>query len=77
MSVFPTCPRCNHQGHVRPLFIKRTREVVHVCDECDALWLKPLRDEPRFEVDFIDFKTYLDSHNVNFESSEWESAHAV
>jgi hypothetical protein len=51
--------------------------VVRVCDECDALWVKALRDKPEFQVDFIGFKTYLDSHNVKYKSSEWEIAREV
>lgn len=32
------CPRCDQQGKVELVVIKKTGERVHLCDECDALW---------------------------------------
>ncbi len=49
------CPRCG-QGEVVRAKITATGEVVHICQECDALW----PDGVRIESDnFIDFSTFV------------------
>ena len=32
------CPRCDQQRSVHRVRIIATGEIVHLCDECDALW---------------------------------------
>lgn len=49
------CPRCD-QGKVWRVQIIKTGEVVHVCEECEALW--PGQAEVS-ATGFIDFKTYV------------------
>ncbi len=49
------CPRCD-QGEVMKARIEKTGEIVHICEECEALWPSDV------DVDaagFVDFKTYV------------------
>lgn len=32
------CPRCDGQGSVMEVRIKRTNETIFACDECEASW---------------------------------------
>ena len=32
------CPRCNGQGHVFLVRVKKTGKILKLCDECDAIW---------------------------------------
>jgi len=50
------CPRCDQQGEVELMVIKKTGERVYLCDECDALWKEG--DEVT-KSNFIDFSTYV------------------
>ncbi|MBA8904120.1 ribosomal protein L37AE/L43A [Phyllobacterium sp. P30BS-XVII] len=43
-----TCPRCR-QGLVIPVKVKRTGEVIYLCEECEAVWFSP---------DTIDYATF-------------------
>jgi hypothetical protein len=36
------CPRCD-QGEIVKAKITATGEIVHVCQECDALWLDGIK----------------------------------
>ena len=50
------CPRCDQQGCIHRVCIKTNREIVQLCDECDALW----RDGIVPAVPgFIDFAEYV------------------
>lgn len=50
------CPRCDFQGEIRKVKIRKTKEHVQLCDECDALW-KELDEVTK--SNFIDFSTYV------------------
>ena len=50
------CPRCDQQGTVHKVRIIETGEVVHVCDECDAL--RPSGVEVG-RTGFHDFSSYV------------------
>ena len=50
------CPRCDGNGLVHLVQIKATAEVVHLCDECDALW--PSGVAIQFDS-FVDFSEYV------------------
>ncbi|WP_019139925.1 hypothetical protein [Noviherbaspirillum massiliense] len=76
MNNVITCSRCNYQGQIKKLRIKRLEQEVPVCEECDALWLTPLREEPVYGVDFIDFKSFLEGQGVKYDASEWEPVDA-
>lgn len=69
-----TCPRCNHQGVVSRIRIKRLNRIVDVCCECDALWLLPITENPVYGRDFVDLNSFLEEHGIAVEASEWESA---
>ena len=49
------CPRCG-QGQVQKVIIIKTREPVHLCEECDALWQNGIVVSG---VGFVDFATYV------------------
>jgi len=49
------CPRCN-QGYVRKVRIRETGEVVHICEECDALWSA---GKEVSASNFVDFSQYV------------------
>ena len=68
-----TCSRCKHQGVVGAIRIKRLNRIVNVCDECDALWLVPIKENPVYGVDFVDFDSFLQQHGIADEPVEWES----
>jgi hypothetical protein len=50
------CPRCDQQGTVLKVRINATAEVVHLCDECDALWPD---DVSVTATGFRDFSQYV------------------
>lgn len=31
------CPYCN-QGRIMKVFVKKTMEIIHICEECDTVW---------------------------------------
>lgn len=68
-----TCPRCDHQGSIGAIRIKRLDRIVNVCDECDALWLVPIREDPLYGRDFVDFSLFLQESGIAVDASEWES----
>ncbi len=49
------CPRCD-QGDVNKVRVNKTGEIVHVCEECEALWPSGIDVA---STGFIDFKTYV------------------
>jgi len=49
------CPRCN-QGEVVEARIIASGEIIHICQECDAVW--PDTAEIRGD-NFKDFSTYV------------------
>ena len=49
------CPRCD-QGNVKRMRIIATNETVHLCEECDALWLPSVKVAA---TDFVDFHSYM------------------
>jgi len=55
------CPRCDGQGEVSQVKIKKTGEIVHLCDECDALWKSG--DDVVFSK-FVDFSTYVEQFGL-------------
>lgn len=50
------CPRCDQQGTVHTVRINTTGEIVHLCDECDALWPSGVGVTA---TGFLDFSTYV------------------
>jgi transcription elongation factor Elf1 len=50
------CPRCDNQGTVVKAKIKKTNEIVRICDECDALWPLGVAVELK---SFVDFSTFV------------------
>jgi len=58
------CPRCN-QGWVTPSRVKKTGEIVSVCEECEALG--PDSVPISFET-FIDMSDFLVSKGL---SGQW------
>jgi len=67
-----TCPRCDHQGVIQLVRIKKLGQVVNVCEECDALWLTELKETPVYGTDFVDFSSYLEEHGIPVDEAEWE-----
>lgn len=55
------CPRCDQQGQIRKALIKKTNEVVLLCDECDALWRL---DMPLSAERFLQLAPYLESQGL-------------
>lgn len=55
------CPRYN-QGKVNRVRIDKAREIVHICEECDALWPSSIDVT---SVGFIDFSTYVAAFGLN------------
>jgi hypothetical protein len=49
------CPRCD-QGNVKRMKITATNETVHICEECDALWLPSVKIA---STGFVDFHSYM------------------
>ena len=52
------CPRCDGQGHIFKKLIKFNKEMIYICDECDAIWFN---DEKIQSGNFIDYSTYMES----------------
>ena len=48
------CPRCDQQGDVMLVVIRKTGERVLLCDECDALWTEGMEVS---KSNFQDFAT--------------------
>jgi len=55
------CPRCG-QGSLCVATIKRTRQTIVVCDECEALWTEG--KEPTADG-FQDLVTFLRSNGID------------
>ena len=55
------CPRCDGQGILHKVIIKKIGEKVWLCDECDALW--PL-GAPISKRTFHDFSTYVKRYRL-------------
>lgn len=55
------CPRCDGQGEVHFVVIKKTNEKVYLCDECDALWGET---EEINKANFTDFGTYVEQFGL-------------
>lgn len=51
-----TCPRCDGQGYVLKAKVKKTDQILWICEECNALWLD--RSEIK-ETNFVDAQTYI------------------
>jgi hypothetical protein len=64
-----SCPRCDGQGIVHTARIIATGEIVHLCDECDAIW--PNGVEVRLNT-FLDFQTYVEQFGLKGLWSEIE-----
>jgi len=56
------CPRCDGQGILHKVIIKKTGEKVWLCDECDALW--PLETPISKTTLFHDFSTYVKRYGL-------------
>ncbi|WP_404423071.1 hypothetical protein [Thalassospira australica] len=41
--------------------VKKTGEMLKLCDECDATWKK---DDPIDKKTFFDFETYMESQGI-------------
>lgn len=54
------CPRCE-QGDVIEARIKKTGQLIYVCQECEATWFekKKISNEK-----FVDFGTYMEAHGM-------------
>ncbi|MDG2471048.1 MAG: hypothetical protein P8M80_17330 [Pirellulaceae bacterium] len=55
------CPRCDQQGQVELVVIKKTGERVHRCDECNALWQN---GDEVMKSNFVDFSTHVAQFGV-------------
>ena len=40
MAQYKTCPHCG-QGPVHRAVVRKTGEVICLCEECDAVWTNP------------------------------------
>ena len=56
------CPRCDQQGDVILVVIRKTGERVLLCDECDALWTEDMEVS---KSNFQDFATYVNKYGLN------------
>jgi len=52
------CPRCE-QGDVIEARIKKTCQLIYVCQECEATWFE--KEKIGIEQ-FVDFGTYMEEH---------------
>ena len=52
------CPRCE-QGDVVEAKIKKTGQIIYLCQECEATWFA--REKIGIEA-FVDFGTYMEEH---------------
>ena len=55
------CPRCDGQGEVLLVKVRKTGEILKLCNECDATWKK---DDPIDKKTFFDFETYMESQGI-------------
>lgn len=62
------CPRCN-QGWVLTARIRATGQIVHVCEECEALWPQ---SRPVEASNFEDMATHVRSFGLKGEWTELE-----
>lgn len=62
------CPRCQ-QGHIRPMRIISTRELIWVCEECEASWAS---HNAISKNSFEDYGTAMKSKGLNSLWSELE-----
>ncbi|QEL55181.1 hypothetical protein FYK34_06175 [Chromobacterium paludis] len=44
------CPRCQ-QGEIKAMMLRKTKQPIWVCEECDAAWLNN-------EISFNSFEDY-------------------
>lgn len=51
------CPRCK-QGDIAKAMIRKTSQVIFICQECEATWFYP---EEIKETGFVDFGTYMEN----------------
>jgi hypothetical protein len=65
------CPRCDQQGTVLKARIVASREVVHLCDECDALWPNGVEVS---EMSFVDFSTYMNQLGLR---GQWDEVEVI
>lgn len=63
------CPRCGPEGTVLSARIHSTGEIVHLCDECDALWPSGV---PVAVKSHVDFATYVEPYGLKALWSEIE-----
>ncbi|MDB4756197.1 hypothetical protein OAG56_02400 [Mariniblastus sp.] len=68
------CPRCDQQGQVELVVIKKTGERVLRCDECDAL--RQNGDEV-MKSNLVDFSTYVAQFGVIDTWDEIETINAA
>jgi transcription elongation factor Elf1 len=54
------CPRCE-QGEVVEARIKKTAQIIYVCQECEATWFE--KEKIGIEK-FVDFGTYMEEHKM-------------
>lgn len=65
------CPEF-HDGRIQKIFLKKTNQVVFVCEECEYTWLS--LKELFFEKPCINFLTYLEEGHITTEgSNDWDS----
>lgn len=62
------CPRCQ-QGHIRPMRIISTRELIWVCEECEASWAN---QNAISKNSFEDYGTAMETKGLNPFWSELE-----
>jgi len=58
------CPRCD-QGDIAKAVIRKTGQIIFVCQECEATWFS---SEDIKVTRFVDFGTYMKSIGL---SSHW------
>lgn len=66
------CPEL-HDGRIQKVFLKKTNQVLLVCEECEWAWFS--LEELFFEKSCIDFVTYLeDEGHITTEGfDDWDS----
>jgi hypothetical protein len=65
------CPRCDQQGDVVVVVIKKTGERVHLCDQCDALWRE---GNEVTKANFVDFSTYVEQFGLH---GTWQEVEVI
>ncbi len=68
------CPRCDQQGQVELVVIKKTGERVLRCDECDAL---RQNGGEVMKSNLVDFSTYVAQFGVIDTWDEIETINAA